>query len=71
MTLHGAMFRAASAANCFEQPNCPRCGDTLLMPEAAEFAGEGRIQHSWVCEGCGQAFQTAVELLNSSGTSMV
>jgi len=62
MTLHSVTFRAASEMHRIEQPSCPRCGDTLFLPEAAEFAGEGHIRHSWVCEGCGHTFQTAIKL---------
>jgi hypothetical protein len=69
MTYHGVTFRAAYAASCYERPCCPRCGDTLLLPEAAEFAGEGCIRHIWFCENCGQTFQTAVALLERSGTA--
>jgi hypothetical protein len=69
MTCRGVMFRAASAAYCFERPDCPGCGDTLLLPDAAEFAGEGCIRHTWVCDNCGHAFQTAVALLECSGTA--
>ena len=66
MTLHGVAFRAESEAHRIEQPCCPRCGDTLFLPEMAEFAGEGRIRHSWVCEGCGHAFHTAIKLRSRS-----
>jgi ribosomal protein S27AE len=69
MTNHGVAFRAASATYCFERPSCPRCGDTLLLPEAAEFAGEGCVRHTWVCETCGHAFHTAIALLECSGTA--
>jgi hypothetical protein len=33
----------------------------LLAPEAAEFAGEGRVHHTWLCDGCGLEFRTMVE----------
>jgi transposase-like protein len=71
MTYHGVAFRAASAACCFEHPNCPRCGDTLLLPEAAEFAGAGCIRHTWVCDSCGHAFQTAVALPECSENTQI
>ena len=71
MTLHGITFRAASEVHRIEQPSCPRCGDALFLPEAAEFAGEGRIRHSWVCEGCGHAFQTAIRLRDRFQSSAV
>ncbi len=43
-------------------PSCPRCGESLLAAEASEFLSEGRIRHFWACDGCGQAFHTAVEI---------
>jgi hypothetical protein len=33
----------------------------LLAPEAAEFAGEGRVHHTWLCDACGHEFRTAVD----------
>jgi len=56
-------YRAASDFRYFEQPSCPRCGETLLLPEAAQYAGEGRVRNTWVCDGCGEAFQTAIDML--------
>jgi ribosomal protein S27AE len=70
MTLHGVAIRAASKSYRFEQPSCPRCGDAPFLPEAAEFAGEGRIRHSWICEGCGHVFQTAVKLPGRAKSSV-
>jgi hypothetical protein len=32
-----------------------------MVPEHSEFAGEGRVQHVWLCEECGREFSTAVE----------
>lgn len=46
----------------FGRPRCPQCGDMVFAPTATEFAGEGRIQHHWSCEMCGQEFGTAVEV---------
>ena len=69
MTYHGVAFRAASAAYFFERPGCPGCGETLLLPEAAEFAGEGSIRHAWVCDNCGHTFYTAVTVFECSRTT--
>ena len=42
-------------------PRCPACGIEQMVPEHSEFAGEGRVQHVWLCEECGKEFSTAVE----------
>jgi transposase-like protein len=60
MLCHDA-FQAESVVR-LEQPDCPRCGDATLFPHTAEFAGEGQIRHGWICETCGSAFQTTIEL---------
>ena len=44
------------------RPSCPRCGDSLLAPEIAEFVGVGRIRHTWVCDECDHVFCTNVEV---------
>jgi transposase-like protein len=44
------------------RPHCPRCGDTLVAPEMAEFLGSGRIRNSWICESCTHAFRMLVEI---------
>jgi transposase-like protein len=69
MTLHDVVFRAESEIRRFEPPNCPHCGDRPFLPQAAEFAGEGRIRHTWVCEGCGHTFRTTIEVPLSPGRS--
>ena len=65
MTCLGVTFRAASDMPYFEQPRCPCCNDLLLVPDAAEYAGGGCIHYSWVCESCGNPFQTAIDMLDS------
>jgi hypothetical protein len=62
MTTHDAMIRAASKTRRFEPPNCPQCGDRPFLPQTAEFVGQGRIRHTWVCEGCGHTFRTAIQI---------
>ena len=44
------------------RPACPRCGEALFAPEIAEFAGNGRIRHTWFCDDCDHAFRTCVEI---------
>ena len=65
MTYHGVTFRTASDLPSYEQPRCPCCGDILLVPDTAEYAGDGCIRHNWVCESCGHPFQTAVDIRDS------
>jgi hypothetical protein len=61
MSLQNATPAVLAYARCFGRPHCPQCGNMLLAPEAAEFAGEGRVHHTWLCDGCGHEFRTAVE----------
>jgi RNase P subunit RPR2 len=44
------------------RPLCSECGQMLLAPEASEFVDEGRIQHSWACDSCGNQFRTAIRV---------
>jgi len=62
MTFHDVRFQAASEVHRLASPNCPRCGEVTLLPEAAEFAGSNRVRHTWLCEGCGTAFRTMIRL---------
>lgn len=43
-------------------PRCPRCGDRMVAPELSEFVDRGEIRHHWLCDTCGQAFETSVRL---------
>jgi hypothetical protein len=52
-------------ARYFNRPRCPHCGDVQLVPELSEFAGEGRVRHTWACDGCGFEFDTSVEFVAS------
>lgn len=62
MIVHDLMFRAESVVRRFEPPKCPQCGDEPFLPQEAAFAGEGRIQNTWICDGCGHIFRTSVEV---------
>jgi ribosomal protein S27AE len=66
MAYHDFAFQADAKVR-LQRPHCPRCGDAPLFPHIAEFAGERRIRHSWVCETCGNAFQTTVKLPSGAG----
>ena len=62
MMCHELASRFASPAYDLKQPNCPRCGTAPFLPVVAEFAGDGRIRHTWVCEGCGHTYHTAIAI---------
>jgi hypothetical protein len=51
----------AAYVRWFGRPHCPQCANMLLAPEIAEFAGEGRVHHTWLCDACGHEFRTAVD----------
>jgi rubredoxin len=62
MSLQNATPAMIAFARYFTRPCCPNCGEQQLVPERSEFAGEGRVQHLWHCEGCGHVFGTAVDI---------
>jgi uncharacterized protein with PIN domain len=47
----------------FGRPSCPRCGELLMAPERPEFSeclSRVKIRYFWVCDGCGNSFDTLV-----------
>jgi ribosomal protein S27AE len=44
------------------RPNCPRCGNVLLVAEGSEFSPAGRIRHVWSCDQCDHEFVTSIAL---------
>jgi hypothetical protein len=42
-------------------PTCPHCGDVLVAPTSAAFAGAGWVRHLWACDECGHTFRTSVK----------
>jgi len=42
------------------RPNCPRCGNVLLVAEESLFNVGGRIDHAWSCDDCGNEFMTSI-----------
>jgi len=42
--------------------HCPRCGDRMVAPESSELVDCGEIRHHWLCDACGQDFETSVIL---------
>ena len=51
----------ASFARYFSRPLCPECGREQFVPEQSSFVDEGCIRHAWLCEACGNAFNTHIE----------
>ncbi len=42
------------------RPDCPQCGNTLLVAEESLFDVNGRIDHAWSCDDCGNEFVTSI-----------
>ena len=61
-----ASIRAPSirvhASENLRRPKCPRCGSIVLVAEQSRFSAAGRIDHSWSCDDCGNAFVTTIRL---------
>ena len=69
-----AAYQSAStrvlATEDLSRPNCPDCGNVLLIAEESRFDLHGRIDHAWSCDGCGSAFVTSIRLAAAlSGTA--
>jgi transposase-like protein len=50
----------APSAKELTRPKCPRCGSALLVAEESRFSANGRIDHRWSCDDCGNAFATSI-----------
>lgn len=50
------------ATESFGRPKCPRCGSVLLVAEESRFNAQGRIDHDWSCDDCGNLFVTSISL---------
>ena len=44
----------------YNKNNCPQCSAWLLAPDWSEYLSERCVRHTWSCEECGYAFETAV-----------
>ena len=49
----------------WSRPNCPQCGNALLIAEESLFVLSGRIDHAWSCDDCGNEFVTSIRLWRS------
>lgn len=61
MKLQDALRNPSGRTRPFALTSCPNCLETQVAPLASEYVGEGRVRHSWSCDGCGHSFQTAVD----------
>jgi hypothetical protein len=64
MTLQNATPAVFSFARYFSRPLCPECGLEQFVPEQSSFVENGcvHIRHAWLCEDCGNAFNTHIEI---------
>ena len=62
MSLPNATPAVISLACCFNRPLCPECGNQQFVPELSAFVDESCVRHAWLCEACGNAFNTDVEI---------
>ena len=46
----------------FGMMSCPQCAEILLAPDVSEYLGDGRVRHSWSCDGCGHEFKASIEV---------
>jgi hypothetical protein len=54
------------AAKNLRRPQGPRCGSIVLVAEQSRFNPQGRIDHDWSCDGCGNAFATSVRVFTKA-----
>jgi hypothetical protein len=50
------------ASRLADLSSCPKCGELLIGPQSSSYLGLGRIEHAWLCDGCGEKFQTTTRL---------
>lgn len=62
MTLQNATPAMVSFARYFSRPHCPGCGREQFVPEQSSFVEDGCIRHAWLCEACGNAFNTHIDI---------
>jgi ribosomal protein S27AE len=60
MIVQSAYQVPPATTGSLSRPNCPRCGSVLLVAEESRFNAEGRIDHDWSCDACGNAFATSI-----------
>jgi hypothetical protein len=58
----GQVMHALVARDVSDRSACPACGTLIAEPKSSDYLGLGRIEHSWRCEGCGEAFRTTARM---------
>jgi len=38
--------------------HCPRCGETIFLPEWSAYLDRHCVRHLWKCDACGDEFET-------------
>ena len=61
-TFTGTTAREPDASRLSDLSPCPNCGDLLIGPQTSRYLGLGRIEHLWLCDGCGEKFRTTTRL---------
>jgi ribosomal protein S27AE len=64
MALRALVSEPARLSYFFEMPICPRCGDTLMAPEASQLLRGCGVRHLWACESCDHQFRTLIAIPN-------
>jgi len=44
------------------RPKCPRCNSAVLVAEESRLTAAGSIEHDWLCDDCGNTFNTSIKL---------
>jgi hypothetical protein len=57
-----ATTREPEASRLSDLSPCPSCGELLIGPQTSNYLGLGRIEHAWLCDGCGEKFRTTTRL---------
>jgi hypothetical protein len=62
MKAHAALRVDAIPARRLPFPSCPNCDTLLFAATASAHVSEHNVRHAWVCDDCGHAFVTTVQL---------
>lgn len=61
-TIAARTARDPEASRLSDLSPCPTCGELSIGPQSSSYLGLGRIEHTWLCDGCGQKFRTTTRL---------
>src|SRR5262249_18460700 len=59
--------RQSGQQSVAHRPLCPGCGREQFVPEQSSFLAAGCIRHGWLCEHCGNAFNTHIDTNEEDG----